>query len=305
MARAEAGRRRLALSDDSYPSQLAIAPDPPPHLYLQGDARLLTRTAVAIVGARKTTQLGVAMGEQLGAGLAAAGVVVVSGCAIGVDAAAHRGALEVGGDTIAVLGGGLDVSAPASNRALAADIVARGCLVSEHPERVPPLKHHFPRRNRIIAGLVRVVVVVEAAARSGALITARHALAAGREVMAVPGHPLLPTSVGANRLLADGACAVFGPQDVLDELAALPPIAGVEPLIPVARPSRTATKNVTVPSLLDALSERPATPEELATTVGLALPKVLADLTQLEILGLARALPGSRFARSHPVTRKG
>jgi DNA processing protein len=258
---------------------------------------------VAIVGARRTTELGVAMGEQLGAQLAAAGLVVVSGCAIGVDAAAHRGALEVGGDTIAVLGGGLDVSAPASNRALAADIAARGCLISEHPERVPPLKHHFPRRNRIIAGLVRVVIVVEAAARSGALITARHALAAGREVMAVPGHPLLPTSVGANRLIADGARAVFGSQDVLDELAALPPIDGVEPLLPVAPPSPTATKGTAVSSLLDALSEHPATPEELATSVGLALPKVLADLTQLEILGLARALPGSRFARSHPVTK--
>jgi len=303
MARAEAGRRRLALGDDSYPSQLAIAPDPPQHLYCQGDTQLLARTAVAIVGARRTTELGIAMGEQLGAQLAAAGLVVVSGCAIGVDAAAHRGALEVGGDTIAVLGGGLDVSAPASNRALAADIAARGCLISEHPERVPPLKHHFPRRNRIIAGLVRVVIVVEAAARSGALITARHALAAGREVMAVPGHPLLPTSVGANCLIADGARAVFGSQDVLDELAALPPIDGVEPLLPVAPPSSIATKGTAVSPLLDALSDYPATPEELATTVGLALPKVLADLTQLEILGLARALPGSRFARSHPVTK--
>ncbi len=303
MARAEAGRQRLALGDDRYPVQLAIAPDPPQHLYCQGDAQLLTRTAVAIVGARRTTELGIAMGEQLGAQLAIAGLVVVSGCAIGVDAAAHRGALEVGGDTIAVLGGGLDVSAPASNRALAADIAARGCLISEHPERVPPLKHHFPRRNRIIAGLVRVVIVVEAAARSGALITARHALAAGREVMAVPGHPLLPTSVGAHRLIADGAQPVFGSQDVLDELAALPPIDGVEPLLPVAPPTPTVTKSTAVSSLLDALSEHPVTPEELATSVGLALPKVLADLTQLEILGLARALPGSRFARSHPVTK--
>lgn len=289
------------LGGERYPAQLASAPDPPRYLYCQGDTRLLTRTSVAVVGARKTTELGVAMGERLGAALAAAGVIVVSGCAVGVDAAAHRGALEVGGDTIAVLGGGLDISAPTSNRALAADIAARGCLVSEHPAGVAPLKHHFPRRNRIIAGLVRIVVVVEAADRSGALITARLALAAGREVMAVPGHPLLPNSVGANRLLADGARAVFEPQDVLDELAALPPMVGVEPHTPVAPPVRPAT----APSLLDALSERPVTPEELATSVGLALPRVLADLTQLEILGLARALPGSRFTRSHPMTKSG
>ncbi len=300
MTRAEKGPRRLALGGECYPAQLAIAPDPPPYLYWRGDARFLTRTSVAIVGARRTTELGIAMGERLGAGLAAAGVTVVSGCAVGVDAAAHRGALEVGGDTIAVLGGGLDVSAPASNRALAADIAARGCLVSEHPAGVAPLKHHFPRRNRIIAGLVRIVVVVEAADRSGALITARLALAAGREVMAVPGHPLLPTSVGANRLLADGARAVFEPQDVLDELAALPPMVGVEPFTPVAPSGWPTTEDATVPSLLDALSERPATPEELATSVGLALPQVLADLTRLEILGLARALPGSRFTRHHP-----
>jgi DNA processing protein len=305
MTRAEQGLRRLALGGECYPSQLAIAPDPPQHLYCQGDIQLLKRTSVAIVGARKTTELGVAMGEQLGAQLAAVGVVVVSGCAIGVDAAAHRGALEVGGDTVAVLGGGLDVSAPASNRALAADIATRGCLVSEHPAGVAPLKHHFPRRNRIIAGLVRIVVVVEAADRSGALITARLALEAGREVMAVPAHPLLPTSVGANRLLADGARAVFEPQDVLDELAALPLMPGVEPFVPIATPSRPAAEKATAPSLLDALSERPATPEELAASVGLALPNVLADLTQLEILGLARALPGSRFTRSHPAAREG
>ncbi len=303
MTRAEKGARRLVLGDERYPAQLAIAPDPPQCLYYQGDTRLLTRTSVAIVGARRTTELGIAMGEQLGAGLAAAGVIVVSGCAVGVDAAAHRGALEVGGETVAVLGGGLDVSAPASNRALAADIAARGCLVSEYPAGVAPLKHHFPRRNRIIAGLVRIVIVVEAGDRSGALITARLALAAGREVMAVPAHPLLPTSAGANRLLGDGAQAVFELQDVLDELAALPPMVGVEPLPPVAPPSRPSTQTAAAPRLLDVLSQRPATPEELATSAGLELPKVLADLTQLEILGLARALPGSRFTRNHPSTQ--
>ena len=168
------------------------------------------QTAVAVVGARRATGMGLEMSERLGAGLAAAGVVVVSGCAIGIDAAAHRGALEMGGATVAVLAGGHDVAVPPSNRELAARILReRGSIAGEFPDGVPVTRWSFPRRNRIIAGLARIVVIVEAARRSGALITARLALGAGREVMVVPGHPLQPEYAGSNELLADGAHPVL------------------------------------------------------------------------------------------------
>ncbi len=200
-------------------------------LYVRGDHSLLAETAVAVVGARRATGLGLEMGERLGAGLAAAGVVVVSGCAIGIDAAAHRGALEMGGATIAVLAGGHDVAVPPSNRGLATRILReRGCIAGEFPDGVPVARWSFPRRNRIIAGLARVVVVVEAARRSGALITARLALAAGREVMAVPGHPLQSEYAGSNELLADGAQPVLRVEDVLEELDGLPRLDGLPPI---------------------------------------------------------------------------
>ncbi|MGH7565697.1 MAG: DNA-processing protein DprA, partial [Gemmatimonadota bacterium] len=202
--------REIRRDDSLYPLLLHALDDSPASLYVRGDASLLGETAVAVVGARRATGLGLEMGERLGAGLAAAGIVVVSGCAIGIDAAAHRGALEACGATVAVLAGGHDVAVPPSNRGLATRIVREGgCLVGEFPDGVQVARWSFPRRNRIIAGLSRVVVVVEAARRSGALITARLALAAGREVLAVPGHPLQEEYGGSNGLLADGARPVM------------------------------------------------------------------------------------------------
>jgi DNA processing protein len=233
------------------------------------------------------------MAERLGARLAEQGVVVVSGLAIGIDAAAHHGALAVGGPTVAVLGGGLDVAAPPANRRLAERIGREGCLVTEFPPGMPPLAHHFPRRNRIIAGLARIVIVVEATVKSGALTTARHALAAGREVMAVPGHPLMPNSVGVNGLLFDGARPVRSADDVLGELDELPDVGGSR------RPPETRTVVVEGPPrqrLMSALDKAPASAEGLARETRLTLAETLAALTELELLGLARSHPGHRYS---------
>lgn len=264
---------------------------------MRGRAALLTETTAAVVGARRATALGLEMGERLGAGLAAAGIVVVSGCAIGIDAAVHRGALQVGGATIAVLAGGLDVSVPPSNRGLAARILEDGgCLAGEHPDGVPVGRWSFPRRNRIIAGLSRVVVVVEAAGRSGALITARLALAAGREVLAVPGHPLQEAYVGSNGLLADGARPVLSAEDVLGELAGLPRLEIPGRANPGARLEPRRDASGLRARVHAELGTEPRAPESLAGTLGAPLGSILSALTELELLGLARACPGQRYA---------
>ncbi len=282
--------RTVQRGSPEYPGLLLAISDPPECLHCAGDVGLLDRTAVAVVGSRKASQLGRAMAERLGASLAGRGVVVVSGCAVGIDASAHAGALAAGGPTVAVLGGGLDVAAPPSNRRLAARIAREGCLVTEFPPGTPPLPYHFPRRNRIIAGLARIVVVVEAALKSGALTTARHALAAGREVMAVPGHPFLPNSAGVNHLLADGARPVLSVEDVLEELGELP---GVE-----APPDRTRGHPEGPPRdrILAALGEAPATAERLAEAARVPLAEALVALTGLELLGLARSYPGNLYS---------
>ena len=285
-----------------FPPLLREIPDPPAVLHVRGDAALLSQTAVAVVGARKATGLGLDMAERLGAGLGAAGIVVVSGCAIGIDAAAHRGALRVEGATVAVLAGGLDVAVPPSNRPLARRIlVAGGCLTGEFPDGVPVARWSFPRRNRIIAGLARVVVVVEAATRSGALITARHALDAGREVMVVPGHPLQPEYAGSNALLCDGAHPVTRVEDVLSELEGLPRLEGgaMEVTASVAESPR-AGPAARVHAGLGAL---PRSAEALAAALDLPLRAVLAALTELELLGLAVAGPGPRYALPPPPRR--
>lgn len=281
--------------DPRYPELLRALEDAPDVVYVRGDERLLRETAVAVVGARKATGMGLQMGERLGAGLAAAGVVVVSGCAIGIDAAAHRGALEMAGPTVAVLAGGHDVAVPPSNRGLAARILrGHGCIAGEFPDGVPVARWSFPRRNRIIAGLARVVVVVEAARRSGALITARLALAAGREVMVVPGHPLQPAHAGSNELLADGAHPVLRVEDVLEELEGLPRLerdaSRVDPTGHCEDRDRVRAS----------LAREPRAPEALAFELGLPIGVVLASLTELELLGLARASSGQRYALPPP-----
>jgi DNA processing protein len=209
-----AGARLLHWGGADYPVSLMDLADAPPVLWALGDVALLARPMVAMVGARNASSLGLRMARRLSEGLGQAGQVVVSGLARGIDAEAHRAALDSG--TVAVMAGGVDVIYPEENAELAAQIAAKGCRVSEQPMGLVPQVRHFPQRNRIVSGLARAVVVVEAAARSGSLITARAAADQGREVLAVPGHPFDARAAGCNMLLRDGATLVRGPQDVLE-----------------------------------------------------------------------------------------
>jgi DNA processing protein len=211
------GARLVLRGDPGYPRLLALLPDAPPLLWAIGDLSLLRRPPLALVGARNASSLGLRMTRALAQGLGQAGILVVSGLARGVDAAAHRAALPTG--TVAVMAGGVDHVYPAENEGLAAEIAATGLLLSEQPMGLEPQARHFPARNRIVSGLAQAVVVVEAAERSGSLITARTAADQGREVMAVPGHPMDPRAAGCNLLIRDGALLVRGAEDVLEALA--------------------------------------------------------------------------------------
>lgn len=213
-----AGARLLLWGQHGYPRQLMDMTDAPPVLWAQGDVALLSRPMVALVGARNASSLGLRMARRLAQGLAEAGQVVVSGLARGIDAEAHQAALDSG--TVAVQAGGVDVVYPLENAELAAQIVAKGCRISEQPMGLQPQARHFPQRNRIVSGIAKAVVVVEAAARSGSLLTARNALDQGREVLAVPGHPFDARAAGCNMLLRDGAILVRSASDVLEAIGA-------------------------------------------------------------------------------------
>ncbi|TXI06481.1 MAG: DNA-protecting protein DprA, partial [Pseudorhodobacter sp.] len=208
------GAKLLLWGGPDYPAALMDLPDAPPILWARGELGLLARPMVAMVGARNASSLGLRMARRLAEGLGQGGQVVVSGLARGIDTAAHEAALETG--TVAVLAGGIDVTYPEENAELARQIAARGVIVSEQPMGLQPQTRHFPLRNRIISGLSRAVVVVEAAARSGSLITARDAADQGREVMAVPGHPFDARAAGCNQLLRDGATLVRHAGDVAE-----------------------------------------------------------------------------------------
>ena len=211
-----AGAVMLIPGGHGYPAGLEEMPDAPPILWARGDVALLARPMVAMVGARNASSLGVRMARRLSAALGESGHVVVSGLARGIDTEAHLAALATG--TVAVMAGGVDVIYPEENVALAARIAEAGCLISEQPMGMVPQARHFPLRNRIIAGMARAVVMVEAAARSGSLITARDALDLGREVLAVPGHPFDARAAGCNMLIRDGAVLVRGAEDVLEAI---------------------------------------------------------------------------------------
>ncbi len=217
---ADAGVRLVPIVSSLYPESLRAIADPPVLLGVEGTVECLSAGGVAIVGARAATRYGLDVAQSLAAALARRGVVVVSGMARGVDAAAHRGALEAGGRTVAVLACGLEQTYPPEHRALRRQIAETGAVLSEMPPEVPPRAPYFPLRNRLISGIADVVVVVEARERSGSLVTARHALAQGREVLAVPGPIGVPTSAGPNRLLAEGAAPMLSVDDVLGRLPA-------------------------------------------------------------------------------------
>jgi DNA processing protein len=276
------GYRFLARSDSAFPASLRAIHDPPPGLFLRGDAdeEVLSRPAVAIVGARACSSYGAHVARSLGRELAAAGLVVVSGLARGVDGEAHRGALEAAGLTIAVLGCGVDRDYPASHRALAAEIASRGLVVSEYAPGVEPAPWRFPARNRIVAGLAAVTIVVEARESSGALITADLALEEGREVFAVPGEIVAALSKGTNALLRLGATPLTGAADVLESFG----LSGPSPRQPPGCGDGAL--------VLARLRDGAASADELARATGLDAGGVAAALTELELAGLVAGSEG-------------
>jgi len=300
-------RARFAVpGDPDYPAILHEITGPPIGLYLMGEPLSSLWPAVAIVGTRAPTARGPNIARRLAAGLAAAGVTVVSGLARGIDTAAHRGALEAGGTTVAVLGTGLDLVYPPENDALAAEIADGGALVTEFPLGSGPRASAFPRRNRIISGLSAGVIVVEAGERSGALITAARALEQGREVFAVPGPIDEEQSRGPNGLLRDGATLVEGVDDVLaelDELWGPFPIGRTRGDAPTggdaesrAGPSREGGSQGGIgAAVLACLSSTPASVDEIVARARIDPGDAVAALFELEMAGAARACPGGRY----------
>lgn len=288
----KAGVRIAALPDADYPALLRQIEAPPPVVFMKGEAALAARPGIAVVGSRAASGAGRQFAHTLAGDLGAAGVTVVSGLARGIDTAAHNGALATG--TIAVLAGGIDIVYPPENAELHAAIAANGLLLSECPLRFPPRSQDFPRRNRIVSGLSLGVVVIEAAQRSGSLITARMALEQNREVFAVPGHPLDPRAIGTNELIKAGATLVTGAQDVLDVLlphfaalgrglredrqAAAPDCLAMPSDAPTLQPEDRAV-------ILEALSMTPISSDALIRLTGLNSRQVAIALLELDIAG--------------------
>ena len=288
----------LTLDDPDYPERLRTIPDPPLALYVNGTLSPQDDIAVAVVGSRHASLYGTQCAERLGYALALRGVSVVSGLARGIDAAAHRGALKAPGRTIAVLGSGLAQLYPSEHADLAAQVAARGAVISEYPMETLPLPHNFPRRNRIISGLSLGVVVVEASARSGALITADCALEQGREVFAVPGPMTSVTSQGTHGLLKQCARLVTSVDDILEELRLReePRAASIEARgAAVAAPAVAGCEE----RILSCVSERePRDIDVIAAESGLPMPEVSSFLLQLELKRRIRQLPGKQFIRT-------
>ncbi len=291
------------LLDDhgAYPPLLREIPDPPPVLFVAGSILPRDQRSVAIVGTRHATAYGLRQADRLARQLVAAGFTVVSGLARGVDAAAHRGALSAGGRTIAVLGGGLLKLYPPEHQELALAVRGRGAVVSEAPPLRPPSSGNFPQRNRVISGLSLGVIVIEAGQRSGALISARHALEQGREVFALPGSVESPVSRGCHQLLRDGAKLVESVEDVLEELQALVQlVAGREGPTSQPAPPRTPPPTLSPEELAvwRALSDTPTCIDEVIVASGLAPPRALAILGSFEIRKIARRLGGACVVRA-------
>lgn len=275
----------LCLGEEAYPYALAQIHDPPPALFCLGKAEW-ERPAIGLVGTRHPSPYGQRVARELAFGLARAGACVLSGLALGIDAAAHRGALEAGGATVAVLGSGVDRPYPRSNTGLYRHIVEAGAVVAEQPMGAPPDRGSFPRRNRIISGLARGVVVVEAAARSGALITARCAAEQGREVFAVPGEIFRASSAGCHALLKDGAKLVECVDDILDEL---------NPWL-AQKPASAPAPAGLAGQVYALLGAQPLHIDELAGSA-LSSAQIAAALLQLELDGWVAQYEGQRFAR--------
>ena len=293
------GRRVLALGEPGYPALLAQIPDPPLLLYINGRVELLDGPALAIVGSRNASTQGKANASAFAEALSGAGLCIVSGLALGVDTAAHEGALRAtgrAGGTVAVIGTGPDLVYPARNRALSERIAAEGCIVSEYPLGTPPLPSNFPKRNRIISGLAAGVLVVEAAAQSGSLITARQAAEQGREVFAIPGSIHAALSKGCHLLIREGAKLVDSAADVLEAMAWSPLAASRVPLMPSASSPATEDAKEDV-ALLTALGHDPIEADALLSLVGGTPGELSTRLLLLELAGGLERLPGGRVQR--------
>jgi DNA processing protein len=284
---AQPGNRILTLADADYPQHLLEIPDPPVLLWCRGDTALLARPALAVVGSRNATPQGLSNAEQFSRAFSEAGLAIVSGLALGIDAAAHRGGLAGRSSTIAVLGTGANVAYPARNRALYDAIAERGVIVSEFPLGTPATAANFPRRNRIICGLALGVLVVEAAMESGSLITARLAGEQGRELFAIPGSIHSPLSKGCHTLIKDGAKLVESANDVLSELRIAQPVA-----------SATRAMPLDDAGLLAWMGHDPCSIDALVQRSGLTPDVVSAMLLQLELEGKVAGLPGGRYQRT-------
>lgn len=290
------GGRLLTLTSAQYPLHLRRIHDPPPVLYALGDAPADERRVVAVVGSRRATPYGTATATRLATELAGHGFVVVSGLARGIDAAAHHGALASGGRTIAVLGCGVDVSYPPEMRGLKEQVRGHGAVLSELPLGAPPDPHHFPTRNRIISGMSLGVLVIEATAESGSLITAKLALEQGREVFAVPGNVGTPTSTGTNRLIKAGATLVETADDLIEQLVGQVGEAARRAASPRAADS-PVDLSVEARRVFDLLSWEPAHVDELTVRSRVAPDRLAVLLLELELKGVAKQVPGHRYVR--------
>ncbi len=319
-----AGARAVAAGSPDYPPHLARLADAPPILWLMGDASLLTRPMIALVGARNASSLGTRMARRLAGGLSEAGFVVVSGLARGIDTAAHMAALDHA--TLAVMAGGVDVVYPAENTVLAQEIADKGLRLSEQPMGLTPQARHFPVRNRIISGLCRAVVVVEAAAKSGSLITARTALDQGADVLAVPGHPFDARAAGANMLIRDGATLVRSAEDVIEAIGAperaapehaaptLPLSDGPAPVTVTPEKDKVSDTSALArgaperprdetralhQQILDRLGPTPLAEDQLIRDLSRPAQDVTPELVTLELEGRITRHPGGLLARAH------
>ncbi len=288
------GHHLLTWSDPDYPPLLREIPDPPSMIYVVGERALLSRPQLAIVGSRNPTPMGRENAHAFAKSLAAAGLTVTSGLALGIDGAAHRGALAAGGATVAVAGTGLDRVYPARHRELAHVIASRGALVSEYPLGTPPLPENFPIRNRIISGLSLGTLVVEAALQSGSLITARLATDQGREVFAIPGSIHSPQARGCHALIRQGAKLVETAQGILEELG---PLAGLTRRALPESADAALPLDPSMRALLEHIGHDPVTVDVLMERSGLTADAVSSMLLQMELNGLVSSCPGGKIQR--------
>lgn len=286
---AQSGNYLLSLIDPLYPKALLDIPDPPILLYVKGRPELLEANTIAVVGSRNASVQGISNAEQFSEALSRAGLTISSGMAAGIDTAAHQGALRGAGSTVAVIGTGADIVYPARNRGLAHLIAEGGCIVSEYSLGMPAIAANFPRRNRIISGLAKGVLVVEAAAQSGSLITARMAAEQGREVFAIPGSIHSPLAKGCHQLIKQGAKLVETAQDILDELRVVP-VSQVAVNSPVTSPA-------SADPLLDAIGFDPVHIDALAERSGIAMADLHGRLLEYELDGKIENLPGAMVRR--------